>query len=452
MEKNEIYQVSIERWSSEGDGICRVDGMAVFVKGAVPGDLCRIRILKVMKNYAFARLEEVLDASANRAISSCPVFGKCGGCTFQHIQYAEELRMKQERVEDALQRIGGLNIAVSKIVGSDQQHSYRNKAIYQVSEQNGVPTFGFYRRGTHDVISTDRCVIETPDADHIMLWLKNFTEENQIKIYDEKTGQGTLRHLFIRSASDGTMQLCLVSAEKQIPHQDQMAQSLVQQFPNLASIILLYNPEKGNVAMTGKMSVLHGSKYLNDTLCGLKFQISPLSFYQINHAQTEKLYQTALDFAALKPDETALDLYCGIGTITLCLAAKAKHVIGAEIVQDAIEDAKRNAEQNQIHNAEFICADAAEAANQILKRNLKIDVITVDPPRKGLSPEAIDAIYKIHPSRIVYVSCDPATLARDLKLLSTNYQVTQVQPVDMFPRTEHVECVIMMTNSGSKGK
>jgi len=446
MKKNEIYKVKIEAWSSEGDGICRIDGMAVFVKGAVRGDLCDVRILKVLKSHAYAKIENIIEPSPYRIESDCAVFGKCGGCELLHVSYEEELRMKHERVSDALKRIGGIDIDVEDILPSPVLEGYRNKVIYQTADNAGLPVIGFYRRGSHDVFAADHCTLQSPNADKAAKAVRRFALENGVRMYDEATGKGTVRYIFYRSSSNGSAQICIVAAEKKIKNQETMVDLLKKECPELTGILLCYNPEKGNVALTNDIKVLWGELYLTDTLCGLAFRVSPLSFFQINRDQTENLYRTAIEFAGLTGEETVFDLYCGIGTISLSMARHAKKVIGAEIVPEAIEDAKVNARINGITNAEFICADAAAAAGQINTRNEPIDVVTVDPPRKGLSPAAIDAILQIDPKRIVYVSCDPATLARDLKLFSdNNYTILRAKPVDMFPRTPHVECVTLMS-------
>jgi len=448
MKKNDIYQAKIDAWSSEGDGICRIEGMAVFVRGAVRGDLCDVRILKVLKSHAYAKIERIIEPSPHRIESDCRVFGKCGGCELRHVSYDEELRMKHERVADALKRIGGIDTAVESILPSPALEGYRNKVIYQTADINGVPVIGFYRRGSHDVVAADCCTLQSPDADRAAKAVQRFARENGVRMYDEVSGKGTIRYIFYRSSSNGTAQICIVTAEKKIRNQEALVGTLKKECPELTGILLCHNPEKGNVALTGEIEVLWGELYLTDTLCGLTFRISPLSFFQINRDQTENLYRIATEFAGLSGTETVFDLYCGIGTISLCMARLANKVIGAEIVPEAVEDAKVNAKINGISNAEFICADAAAAAGQIKTRDEPIDVVTVDPPRKGLSPAAVDAILQIAPKRIVYVSCDPATLARDLKLFAEDgYTVHRVKPVDMFPRTPHVECVVLMSRN-----
>lgn len=445
MKKNEIYRVKIDAWNSEGDGVCRIDGMAVFVTGAVRGDLCDVRILKVLRNRAYAKVENMIEPSPYRIESDCPVFGKCGGCRLRHVSYDEELRMKQERVADALRRIGGIRADIEEILPSPVLEEYRNKVIFQTAEISGRPVIGFYRRGSHDVVGTDRCALQSPGADRAAKAVLRFVRENGIRMYDEAEGKGSIRYIFYRSSSNETAQICIVSAEKRIRKQEDLVSLLKKECPELTGVLLCHSPHKGNVALTGDIEVLWGHLYLTDTLCGLAFRISPLSFFQINRGQTENLYRIAVDFAGLNGEEAVFDLYCGIGTISLCMALHARKVIGAEIVPEAVGDAKANARMNGIKNAEFICADAADAAEQIIKNGEHIDIVTVDPPRKGLSPAAIDAILRTAPERIVYVSCDPGTLARDLRhFVEGGYTICRVKPVDMFPRVPNVECVVGM--------
>lgn len=446
MKKNDIYQVEIESWSSGGEGICHIDGMAVFVRGGVPGDRCSVRIIKVLKSRAIAIIEDMISPSANRIENDCPVFGKCGGCALRHVRYEEELQMKHSRVSDTLRRIGKVETLVEDVLPSPSIYRYRNKVIFQTSEVNGEPVVGFYRRGTHDVLAVDACLLQSKGADKAADVVRRFAKEHKIRMYDEASIEGNIRYIYYRSSSLGTAQICIVSAKESFKNIDLLVEILRVECPELTGILLCCNPHKGNVALTDDMRVLWGDMYLTDKLCDLTFRISPLSFYQINHDQTENLYKLALEFAGLSNTETVFDLYCGIGTITLMMARHAGKVIGVEIVPQAVEDAKANANLNSITNAEFICADAAEAANMINARGERIDVVTVDPPRKGLSSDAIDAILRIAPARVVYVSCDPATLARDLKVFEENgYAVQRVKPVDMFPRTTHVETVCLMS-------
>jgi 23S rRNA (uracil1939-C5)-methyltransferase len=452
MKKNDIYRVKIENWGSNGEGICRIGGMAVFVRGAAKDDLCDIRILKVQKRHAFARVETIIQGSHHRIENDCPYFDKCGGCAYRHISYEEELHLKQERVSDALKRIGGIDMPVKPVTPSPDIDGYRNKAIFQTANTRSAPVIGFYRRGSHDVIPIEHCALQCHLTNQVVRVIADFAAENNLEMYDETKHTGTLRHVFTRTSSEGQIQVCLVSATKHIDNIDKLTTRLVEEFPQISGIMLIHNEDVGNVALTGPITTLYGEQYLTDTLCGLTFRISPYSFFQINHAQTENLYSIALDFADLTGTGNVLDLYCGIGTITLNLAKKAKHVYGVEIIPEAIEDARMNAVFNEITNVDFICADAGEAAKEIVSSKTTIDLLTVDPPRKGLSSQTIEAILEIGPARIIYISCDPATLARDLGLLKEHYTVQHVQPVDMFPRTTHVECVVLMSASSEAGK
>lgn len=448
MKKNDIYKIEIESWSSEGEGICHIDGMAVFVRGGVPGDRCSIRIIKVLKSRAIAIIEEMISPSGSRIENDCPVFNKCGGCVLRHVSYEEELRMKYDRVEGALKRIGKVETPVEAVLPSPAIYGYRNKVIFQTSEASGGPVVGFYRRGSHDVLSVDACLLQEAGANRVADVVRRFALEHKVPMYNERSGEGIIRYIFYRASSLGTAQVCIVSAKESFKSLDQLVDILRKECPELTGILLCYNPHKGNVALTDDIRVLWGNMYLTDKLCGLTFRISPLSFYQVNHDQTENLYKLVLEFAGLSGNETVFDLYCGIGTISLMMTRHAGKVIGVEIVPQAVEDAKANGELNGITNAEFICTDAVEAANIMSTRGERIDVVAIDPPRKGLSADAINAILRIAPARIIYVSCDPATLARDLNIFEENgYKVQRVKPVDMFPRTSHVECVVLMSRN-----
>jgi 23S rRNA (uracil1939-C5)-methyltransferase len=440
-----LFQAEIESWISDGQGLCRIDGMAVFVAGGVPGDRCEIRILKALKSHAYAKIERLSEPSPLRAEASCATFGRCGSCDLGHITYPAELEMKRSVVRDAFRRLGGIELDIPPVLGSPRTSGYRNKAVYQIRFVGGEPALGFFRKNSHDLIKTDSCELQPPRTNFAASVFLDAIKRFNLSIYDERTGKGDIRWLFYRCAEDGTGQMCIVSARDCFGDRPEITDYILNRCPFLSGILLSINAEKGNVAMKGEISVLHGSAYLADTLCGFKLEISPLSFYQINHAQTERLYSTVMDFAGLTGNETVLDLYCGIGTISLCLAAKARRVVGAEIVERAISDANRNAGMNNIDNIEFICADSEAAAGKMLREGEKFDVVVVDPPRKGLSGKAVDEIMLLAPKRIVYVSCDPATLARDLKLFGGGgYEVVRVQPVDMFPRTTHVETVVLL--------
>ena len=449
LKKNQIHTAEITGYTADGAGVCRIEGRAVFVKGTIIGEIWEVRILKVTSSAVYGKGERCLSPSAMRQDPPCPVYRKCGGCSLLHMTYAEELNMKRARVNDALRHIGGLSFQVSDILGADQPEHYRNKAIYNIGTVNGKPVKGFYRAATHEVTPVESCLLQKPLADRAAEAVCRWMEREGFAPYDEATGKGTVRHIFTRCAvktSDAV--LCIISARGFGEKTEALVAALRERCPELTGIVLNINKQKGNVVLSGDFYTLWGRAEMEDILCGLRFQIAPQAFYQVNPPQAERLYDCAVSYAVQKPDDTVLDLYCGAGTISLCLARKAKHVIGAEIVPEAIENAKCNAQQNDITNAEFVCADAGEAAEMFAQRGIRPNAIVVDPPRKGMSLTAVEAIVSMKPDRIVYVSCDPGTLARDLKLLSERgYSPADGIAVDMFPHTPHVETCVLLIKS-----
>ncbi|MCL2568705.1 MAG: 23S rRNA (uracil(1939)-C(5))-methyltransferase RlmD [Oscillospiraceae bacterium] len=446
--KNELHTVTVAGYSSDGDGVARIDGQVVFVKGAIDGETLRVQILRTTKAVAWAKIAEIITPSPLRQTPACKAFGPCGGCDFLHMDYSEELRLKHTRVIDALARVGGLRVDVRPILGAERQEHYRNKAIFAVG--NG-PVTGFYRRRSHQIIPVDACLIQGDTANRATLALRAWMSDHNVPAYDEATGEGLIRNLFVRDAqSTGKAAVCIVATKSTLPAKTALIDVIRHHCPEAVSILLCVNPAPGNVVLRGKFLTLWGDEHLTDTLSGLHFRLSPLSFFQVNPAQAERLYAQALTYANLTGKEVVLDLYCGTGTITLLLAKHAKHAIGAEIVAEAIRDARENAEANDISNVEFLLADAAIVSETLKSRALTPDVVVVDPPRKGLAPEVIDQIADLAPERVVYVSCDPATLARDLGLFATlGYVTTEVTPVDMFPRCAHVECVAQLVRTPS---
>lgn len=473
----QIEEVEITGYSSEGEGICRVDGCAVFVPNAIRGEVCTVKLTHVSRNSAHAKIEQIIKRSPHRIARICPEAKLCGGCQLHHMDYAEELQFKAQKVTDALNRIGGQALERVPITGSmaspDAETNgwtagYRNKAQYPVAEQNGKPVAGFYKSRTHNVISVRRCAILPELFDRVRDVVISWAEEDRVPAYVETTGKGLLRHIYVRKgAVTGQIMVCLVVNGTSLPREARLVNALRREIPGLASVILSVNPKKTNVVLGDRFRTLWGSGEIEDELCGFTFRLSPRSFYQVNHDQAERLYAKAVELADLHGTETVLDLYCGTGTITLALSRHAGRTIGVEVVPEAIEDAKENARRNGVKNVEFFCADAAEAAarfaRQIPKGELNeekdrkdgflaplgmtggVDVIVVDPPRKGLAPEVIDAMVMMAPARIVYVSCDPATLARDVKLLSQRgYSLTHAEAFDLFPRTFHVETVVQL--------
>ena len=445
--KNQLHTVTIDGYSSEALGVCHLKGRAVFVPRALPGERWEIRIVKVSATAVYARGETLLAASPARVEAGCPHYGRCGGCDTRHMRYEEELRFKLDRVNSALTRIGKQTTLAECILGSEETTRYRNKGIFAIAEENGKAVFGFYRERSHALIAMSDCLIQKALSVRVASAVTDFMNENRIPAYDEKSGHGLVRHVFCReSLHREDAVACIVAAGGFGALTESFVAFLRIRCPELTGIVLNVNKSSGNTVLSGDFHTLWGRDCIRDTLCGLTFSIAPQAFFQINPPQAEKLYQKALDYAQLGPHSLALDLYCGAGTISLCLAQQAEHVIGAEIVPEAIENAKANAAQNGVSNVEFICADAGKAADELATRGLRPDVIVVDPPRKGMDETAITAITRMQPERVVYVSCNPATLARDvLRFQPLGYSLRHATAVDMFPRTCHVETVCILT-------
>ncbi len=443
LKKNQICTVRIEGYANGSAGVGRVGGRVVFVRGALRGELVRALILKVNKHFAFAKVAEVLEPSAHRAETDCPYFPRCGGCAFRHMEYAEEKQLKRERVQDALRRIGGCETEVEALLGAESIFRYRNKSIWPVTPNGAV---GFYRARTHEVVNAEHCLLVHPAAeaaaDALRFWMAN----RGIPGYDETTGKGLVRHLLTRNNAKGESLLCIVANDDSLPFEQELVDALRGAAPRAVGVVLNTNTKRTNVVLGETYRTLWGKDQIEDTLCGLTFRLSVPSFYQVNHAQCEKLYAKAAEYAGLTGGETLLDLYCGVGTITLALAKNAGRVIGAEIVPEAVEDARENAARNHIENAEFFCADASAIAAKLANDGLKPDVVTVDPPRKGLDEAVVRAIADMAPERVVYVSCDPATLARDVRRFAElGYETKRACAVDMFPRADHVETVVLLS-------
>jgi 23S rRNA (uracil1939-C5)-methyltransferase len=445
LKKNDEIKLNIEAMTSEGSAVSHWEGMAVFVRGAVPGDEILAHIIKVSKSYAIGIIKEIISPSPSRIESDCPVSDKCGGCSLRNMTYDEELKYKKSRVEDAIKRIGHLDIPVMDIIGADEINHYRNKAQYPVLIENGGLMAGFYAYKSHRIIPCDSCHLQQREFDDCLEAFAKWVKKAGITSYDEKTGRGLLRHIYLRKAVEtGEIMACAVINGNMLPQKELLIEEL-EKVSGVKSICFNVNKSKSNVILGSKTEVIWGSETITDILLGKKFEISPESFYQVNHAQCEKLYSKAIEYAALNGEQTLVDLYCGAGTIGLSMAEKAKQVIGIEIVPDAIKNAKQNAKINGISNAQFICADALEGAKQLQARGIKTDVVVLDPPRKGCDKALFDVISLLSPERIVYVSCDSATLARDLAILDEKgYKALEITPVDMFPRTTHVENVVLI--------
>ena len=441
--KNQEHTVTIEGYGDGGMGVARIDGRVVFVHGALRGEKCRVLILKTLKSVAFAKVLEVIEPSSERITPDCPYFPRCGGCTYRHIRYEEELRLKKQRVQDNLSRIGGSDVTVEEILGARDTLRYRNKAQYPVSKDGAV---GFYRARTHEVIECEHCLLVKPEADAAAEALREYMQSCRVAGYDEKTGRGLVRHLYVRSNAAGESLVCVLVNGDKLPKEDRLVTLLRDACPKCTGIVLGTNTKKGNVILGDRYRTLWGSDRLEDTLCGKTFRLSVPSFYQVNRVQAERLYAKAIEFAGLTGQETVLDLYCGAGTITLALSDHAKKVLGAEIVPEAIDDARENAARNGVKNAEFFCGDASDVAKKLARENLRPDVITVDPPRKGLAADVVESIAEMQPGRVVYVSCDSATMARDVKRLADlGYTARRACAVDMFPRADHVETVVLLS-------
>lgn len=449
--KNDMLNIKIEDMGVNGEGIGKVEGIPFFVKDAVIGDLISAKIIKMKKNYGYARLLEVLEPSPQRVEPKCPYYKQCGGCQLQPLSYSGQLEMKERKVKNNLMRIGGFSsIPYEGITGMEEPYYYRNKAIYPIGKnKDGKIIAGFYASRSHTIIDNRKCYLGVEVNERILDIVISFMEEYQIEPYDEVTGKGLVRHVLIRFGfHTKEIMVCLVVNGKKLPHSDKLVKEL-QNLEGMKSITLNVNRKNTNVILGEEIINLWGQNYISDFIGGIKFQISPLSFYQVNPNQTEKLYKLALDYAELTGEETVWDLYCGIGTISLFLAQRAKRVYGVEIVPQAIEDAKVNAEINQITNASFFIGKAEEVLPEYFAKHqdeVKVDVIVVDPPRKGCDQVLLDTIVQMEPERVVYVSCDSATLARDLKYLcERGYEVLRVQGIDMFGQTVHVETCVALS-------
>ena len=453
LHRGDPLQVSIETATIDGSGVARVDGQVVFVPGALPGERCSIRIAHIGRSAVFALLLSVLTPSVHRVEPDCPYFPLCGGCALRHMDYEQELALKQAHVQSCLTRIGGQTISALPITGAAQTDGYRNKVQFPVQEQDGRPVAGFFSGKTHRVIPVRHCRIQPDCADAIRGAVLAWMEQYHLRAYDEQTHTGYIRHIYIRfGAESGQLLVCIVANCAQLPKKKQLVAALLAAEPGITTIVFSPNTKKGNTVLGTEFHPLYGDGTITDTLCGLQFRLSAPAFYQVNHAQAERLYEKAVQLAGLTGNETVLDLYCGTGTITLCLARHAKKAIGVEIVPQAIEDAKFNAAQNGMENAEFFCMDAGQAAKMLADRRTRPDVIVVDPPRKGVSADVIEAIGTMAPQRVVYVSCDPATLARDLKLLTAaGYTLQTAEAFDLFPRCAHVETVVLLSHKKPDG-
>ncbi len=450
MTKNEEFTALITGYGSEGEGVCRYENRAVFVAGAMEGEEWRVRITRVQGNAVWGRGMELLSAPhPHRTASDCPAFPRCGGCALRHMDYEEELRFKLRKVNENLRRIGGTDFRATEIIGAESDGAERCKAIFNVgTDKEGRITAGFYRPRSHEIVSAPDCALVRSEARAAAHATVAWMEQNHLRAYDEKGGIAGVRHVFVRTSRLTGESVVTLITSSPLPRRlrDSYVSALREAVPALRGVVLCPNKHKGNVVLQGEMETLWGSEILTEELCSLRFELSPRSFFQVNPPQAQKLYERAVGYALQGESKLVLDLYCGTGTIGLCMAKGAERIIGVEVVADAVENAKENARRNGIENAEFLCADAAEAAEELKRRGTKPDAVVVDPPRKGLAPSVIDSIAQMEPERVVYVSCDCATLSRDIALFREKGYVPQAGcAVDMFPRTSHVETVCLLS-------
>ena len=445
LEKGKIYEAVISDYTSEGQGVAKVDGCAVFVPSAIMGEKYRLSIEKVGKNWASGKILEILEKSPHRVQRECPISASCGGCDFWHMDYEEESRLKAERVRQALNRIGGEDLQEMPILSAPTCHGYRNKAQYPVSSGKKGVFAGFFKAGTHQVVENKRCRILPEETDKVKDIVVDYVNQFKVTAYNENTGKGLLRHIYVRrGAVSGQVLVCLVVNGRKLPHVEALIEKL-QAVEGFTSLVLSVNTKPGNTVLGSEMITLYGPGYMEDTLCGLNFRLSARSFYQVNHHQAQRLYEAAIEQAGITKEDLVLDLYCGVGTITLAMASAAGKVMGVEVIPQAVEDAKDNARRNGIENAEFFCGDAGQAALELEAKGIRPDVVVVDPPRKGLNADTIEALHRMSPRRIVYVSCDPATLARDVALLKERgYTLKNAMAADLFPRCSHVESIVCL--------
>lgn len=447
--KNEYYEVTFEDLTHEGAGVAKVEGFPIFVENALPDEKAKIKVIKVNKGFAFGRLIELHEQSKNRIDAPCPIYSQCGGCQLQHLSYEGQLDFKRKQVEQVLARIGKLDlntVNVHPTLGMKNPWNYRNKAQVPVGEREGGLVAGFYQKRSHDIIDMERCLIQQAENDDVVQAVKNICERFGIRAYNEEKHKGWLRHIMVRyGLVTKEIMVVFVTRTADFPHKNEVITEITNQLPQVKSIVQNINNKKTNVIFGDETNVLWGEEYIYDKIGDVKFAISARSFYQVNPEQTKVLYEKALEYAELTGEESVIDAYCGIGTISLFLAQKAKNVFGVEIVPEAIEDAKRNAELNGIANAEFAVGEAEVVIPEWYKQGNQADVIVVDPPRKGCDEALLKTILDMKPKKVVYVSCNPGTLARDLQMLELGgYKTVEVQPVDMFPHTTHVECVAQL--------
>ncbi len=444
MLKNEEYIVTVVDNGFQGEGIAKIDSITIFIPNAIKGEKVKIKILKVAKNLAYGKIIEIIEKSKNRIESDCQTYSRCGGCFMRHIDYNETINIKKKSVEDTLRKALGREIRVSSAIKMENPYNYRNKLQYPIGiDEQGKTAMGVFAERTHKIISTKECKIQDVLSQKIANDIFEFILKNNIKVYDEKKLEGSIRHIIIRvGKKTNEVMITLVSNSEKIPYEKELIKFITEKYQEIKTIAKNINCKNTNVILGNKTEILYGNGYIYDYLGEFKFKISPMSFYQVNPIQTEKLYNKAIEYANLTGNETIFDLYCGIGTIGIFASKKCKNLYGIETIKEAIKDAKENAKINNIENAEFFAGDVEKILPEFIKeRNIKPDVVFVDPPRRGCDKTALDTLLQIESKRIVYVSCNPATLGRDLKLLEEKYELKEVSICDMFPFTSHVECV-----------
>ena len=455
VEKNKQYIVTILDNGFEGEGIAKIEGYTIFVQGAIKGEICKILIVKTTSSHAFGKLLELIKKSPARVIQDCATYQRCGGCSLRHINYQTTLEMKQNMVQNLIHKTLGNKIQVEQTIGMENPYHYRNKAQYPMGlGKNNEPIVGVFAKRTHEIIPMENCQIQNPVSEWLAKIILQLVKQEKISVYEEATGLGLLRHIVVKIGMKTKQVMCiLVINGVELPQEQKIVKEILKRFGEsgiakqgyqIKTIIKNSNMKNTNVILGSKNDVLYGDGYIYDQLGKYTFKISPLSFYQTNPSQTEILYQKAIEYANLKGDEILLDLYCGIGTIGIFASSKVSKVYGIEIVEQAIEDAKENARLNQVENIEFLCGDVEDTLEQVLEKSKIPDVIFVDPPRRGVDAITIQNILSVGPKKIIYISCNPATMVRDLKLLEEKYEVKKIQPVDMFPFTSHVECVSVL--------
>ncbi|MBQ4152119.1 MAG: 23S rRNA (uracil(1939)-C(5))-methyltransferase RlmD [Schwartzia sp.] len=449
--KGQSIEINIERLGTGGEGVGRVDGFTVFVQGALPGEKVEAVIETVKKNYAAGKLLRIIEESKDRTVPQCPIYKECGGCQLQHLSYEAQLKMKKQQVIDALVHIGGQkDVPVHETLGS-APWNYRNKMQFPVGLEKGKAVIGCFAQGSHDIINTENCLIQKEENNIIAAVMREAVEKYHIPVYNEDKHTGVLRHVMGRVGKDGSVMVVLVTAKEELHHAKEIVKLLRARIPKLVSVQQNIQTYHNNVILGRKTNILWGKPTILDSIGALTFHISARSFFQVNTEQAEVLYNKALEYAALTGKETVIDAYCGTGTISLFLAQRARRVYGIEIVAPAIRDAEKNARDNHIRNAEFIVGDATAVMPRLYKEGIRPDVIVVDPPRAGCTPVVLETIARMNPTRIVYVSCNPASLARDLKILEDlGYKAKEAQPVDMFPQTSHVETVARIEKISGK--